>query len=483
MNTPTVKNIEQAVKQLHKLLAVRQDCTVAQAAKKMSDNQVGCLVVLDMQDRFAGVVTERDMLAKVVTKSLSPEDLYIRDIMTTGVISCTADTPITKIEQLMAEHKIRHIPIVEDGVPVGIVSSRDIIAYRLHNNEAMKNAAEQLAMLPAGLKSLDFEDVVTLAINEVPKSFNADSAFLCFAQRDSSPPIIYRKGYPPVKDELIDQGEVKQLLQEEEISFGEICGGICDKICNQCSISSGRPFGLLIPLSICEQVNGTIDSTIVTRGFLCMCWLNRNSIGTEEPLLYKASLLRDVLSINLTNAKLYQNYQEARHDSETDPLTGLGTRRVLEKVLKAECARAARYNYCFSVAIVDVDNFKQINDTAGHAAGDKALRLLAKIMRHNVRMADIIIARYGGDEFVLLMPGTKLSGAKVILERLRRRVRTISLPKVESVTISGGLAEWNEGPPPDTAESIFKRADDALYEAKHSGRNRVMTSCFVMSQE
>jgi diguanylate cyclase (GGDEF)-like protein len=214
-----------------------------------------------------------------------------------------------------------------------------------------------------------------------------------------------------------------------------------------------------------------------------MCWLNPDSTGPEELLLYKASLLRDVLSVNLTNAKLYQNYQEARRDSETDPLTGLGTRRVLEKVLKAECARAARYNCCFSVAIVDVDNFKQINDTAGHAAGDNVLRLLAKTMRRNVRMTDVIIARYGGDEFVLLMLETKLSGAKVLLERLRRHVKTISLPKIKSVTISCGLAKWNEGPPPDTAETILKRADDALYEAKHSGRNRVVTSCSAASQE
>ncbi|MDD5327709.1 MAG: diguanylate cyclase [Phycisphaerae bacterium] len=480
MKTSTVKNIEQAAKQLHKLLTIREDSTVAEAAKKMSDNQVGCLVVLDIQNRLAGVVTERDVLAKVVTKSLLPESLYIRDIMTTGVISCTVDTPVAKIEQLMAEHRIRHVPIVEDGVPIGMVSSRDIIAHRINNNEAMKNAAEQLAMLPAGLKSLDFEDVVALAINEVPKRFNADSAFLCFAQRDSLPPVIYRKGYPPIKDELLDQGEIKQLLQTEEITLGEICGEVCDEICNQCGTGSGRPFGLLVPLSICEQVNGTADSIITTHGFLCMCWLNRDSIGSEEPLLYKASLLQDVLSINLTNAKLYKNYQEARRDSETDPLTGLGTRRVLEKVLKAECARAARYNHYFSIAIVDVDNFKQINDTAGHAVGDKALRLLAKSMRHNVRMTDIIIARYGGDEFVLLMPETKLSGAKVLLERLRRRVRTISLPNVKSITMSGGLAEWNEG---DTAETILKRADDALYDAKRSGRNRVMASCSVISQE
>ncbi len=477
--TSTVKNIEQVTGQIHKLLTIKEDDTVAQAARKMSDNQVGCLVVVDAQNKFVGVVTERDMLAKVMTKSLPPDSLSVGDIMTADVIFCTAETPIAKVEQLMAEHKIRHLPIIEDGIPIGMVSSRDIIAHQLNNNEAMKNAAEQLAMLPTGLKSLDFEDVVALAINEVPKSFNADRAVLCFAQKGSPPNIIYRKGCPPGIEKVLNSEKIEQLSRNERIVFDDPCNGTC----NQCRIASGRPSGLIIPLGICDQSNDTADSSVTTHGFLCMCWLNPDSAGAKELLLYKASLLRDVLNVNLTNAKLYQNYQEARRDSETDPLTGLGTRRVLEKVLKAECARAARYNRCFSVAIMDVDNFKQINDTAGHPAGDTTLRHLAKIMRRNMRMTDVIIARYGGDEFVLLMLETKLSGAKVILERLRRHVKTISLPKVKSVTISCGLTEWNEGPPLDTTETILKRADDALYEAKHSDRNQVVTYCSAASQK
>lgn len=193
MKTSTVRNIEQVVKQPDKLLTIRADDTVAQAAVEMTENQVGCLIVLDEQDKFAGIVTERDILSKVITKSLAPDKLHVRDIMTTDVVSCIMDTPVAKIEQLMAEHKIRHIPIIEDGVPLGMVSSRDLVAHQLINNQAMKNAAEQLAMLPAGLKSLDFEDVVALAINEVPKSFNADHAALHRPKRLSARNLSKRK--------------------------------------------------------------------------------------------------------------------------------------------------------------------------------------------------------------------------------------------------------------------------------------------------
>jgi len=205
-----------------------------------------------------------------------------------------------------------------------------------------------------------------------------------------------------------------------------------------------------------------------------MCRLETSSLSSQELQLYKASLLSEVLSAGLTNAKLYQNYQQARRDSQTDPLTGVGTRRVLDKVLAAEYARAARYNRPFSVAIVDIDNFKQINDQTGHATGDKALKNLAKIMTNTIRSADIV-TRYGGDEFVLLMPETEMHNAARILERIRRQAKTISIPKFRNVTISCGLAQWNSSID-DTPEKILKRADAALYQAKSEGRNKVVES-------
>jgi len=469
--SPTVKDIEQIVKLPGKLLSTSENATAAEAAKKMTDNQVGCLVVFDEQDKFAGVLTERDMLAKILTRSLPPDKVLVKHIMTTEAISCTTETPIATVEQLMGKHKIRHVPIVEDGVPVGMVSSRDVIAYQLRSNRAMKNAAEQLAMLPTGLKSLDFDDVIALATDEVPKSFDADRAVLCFAQKGSSAPMVYRKGCPLSEEKLLDPKTMKELSENAQVR----CGQFCNELCGDCKTPTGQSSQLIIPLTIQDQFNDRDGSTTTRQGFLCMCRLNPSSIASEELRLYKASLLQEVLNANLTNAKLYQNYKKARHDSETDPLTGVGTRRVLDQVLKVEYSRALRYNHSLSIAIVDIDNFKEINDTAGHAAGDRMLRKVAKMMRDSVRMTDIVIARYGGDEFVLLMPETRLNEATVLLERLRRRAKTISIPKVRSITISCGVAEWS-GSADESAENILQRADAALYEAKRTGRNRVATA-------
>lgn len=467
MLIPAVKDIEQIVEHPDKLLTIKQNATIAEAAKRMTDNQVGCLLVFDQADKFVGVLTERDMLAKVLTASREPEKTLVKDIMTYKVISCTMDTTIANVEQLMSEHKIRHVPIVEDGIPIGIVSTRDTIAYRLHTNKAMKTAAEQIAMLSTGLKSLDFDDVIALAINEVPESFEADRAILCFEQGGSSPPIIRRKGCPLSQKKLLDPTKLLKLSRNPQV--------ICDKITTDCAELGDQTHRVIIPLTIDDQYNDCHSDSKARQGFLCMCWMNKSLIGSEKLQLYKASLLRDVLNVNLTNAMLYQNYQKARRDSQTDPLTGVGTRRVLDRVLKVEHARALRYNHSFSVAIVDMDDFKQINDTAGHAVGDRALKQLAQIMLQNIRKTDIIITRYGGDEFVLVMPETRLSGAKILLERLRRQVKTISLPKVRQVTVSCGVAEWSASDA-NNAEAVLKRADSALYEAKNKGRNRVIVS-------
>jgi two-component system cell cycle response regulator len=174
--------------------------------------------------------------------------------------------------------------------------------------------------------------------------------------------------------------------------------------------------------------------------------------------------------------RLRQNYQRSLSLALTDELTGLYNRRYVFAHLNELSARIGEPN-AFAVAIFDIDHFKQVNDQYGHPAGDEVLRELARRAERQVRSVDLV-GRMGGEEFIVVMPETSLPNAVAVAERLRAAVAdplfTLSdtgqkLP----VTISIGVTI--AGDPDDMIDTILKRADDALYSAKHGGRNRVVT--------
>jgi diguanylate cyclase len=146
----------------------------------------------------------------------------------------------------------------------------------------------------------------------------------------------------------------------------------------------------------------------------------------------------------------------------TDPLTGVKNRRGLDDALSAQFALLSRYELPFSVVMLDIDHFKNINDESGHLHGDRVLHDLGHLFDEFIRETDIV-ARYGGEEFVIVMPQTDLEGACVFAQRLREQVRK-QLP----ITVSGGVSAAIPG---DTPETLLARADAALYQAKTNGRN------------
>jgi diguanylate cyclase (GGDEF)-like protein len=157
-----------------------------------------------------------------------------------------------------------------------------------------------------------------------------------------------------------------------------------------------------------------------------------------------------------------------------DPLTGLHNRRHLDARLRAELAFATRHEAPLSVLIIDVDHFKKINDTMGHGAGDAALRALGERLQKSVRTEDVV-ARYGGEEFAVIARGIKAAGALLLAERVREtvaRMRVAYEAHTIAFTISVGVATMDQNRKFAAVEALLKAADDALYAAKKSGRNR-----------
>ena len=159
------------------------------------------------------------------------------------------------------------------------------------------------------------------------------------------------------------------------------------------------------------------------------------------------------------------------NEVSTDPLTQIANRRGLTQAFDAERARSERGGAGLAIGLLDIDNFKRLNDELGHAAGDEALTSLAAVVSRTLRPTDVV-ARYGGEEFVLLLPDTPLDEAQLIITRLQRALSGglfMHEQKKVLVTFSAGITSYREG---ERLEDALERADQGLYEAKRTGKNR-----------
>lgn len=183
-------------------------------------------------------------------------------------------------------------------------------------------------------------------------------------------------------------------------------------------------------------------------------------------------LVRRVAEMEQEAQQFREHIEEQRQKSLLDPLTGLPNRAAWIERLELEVARRQRYGGQLLLAALDIDHFKRINDGYGHLAGDRVLKIIAGELSKRLRKTDFM-ARFGGEEFVLLIPATPLAGGVQLLETLRAAIEACPFHfKGEPVTItlSAGIAEFRDG---ETPEAAFERADQALYRAKGAGRNRI----------
>jgi len=160
---------------------------------------------------------------------------------------------------------------------------------------------------------------------------------------------------------------------------------------------------------------------------------------------------------------------ELREQAIRDPLTGLYNRRFLDEVLRRELARAERYGHPLSLILIDIDNFKELNDRYGHLVGDEALKRVAKALRENIRRVDYIF-RWGGDEFCVILPETNGPGAKEVVRRFQEPFGILAEEPVIRLTL--GYASWDpKKEPTPSVDDLFRRADQLLYEMKRAKPN------------
>ncbi|TBW51852.1 diguanylate cyclase [Marinobacter halodurans] len=262
-------------------------------------------------------------------------------------------------------------------------------------------------------------------------------------------------GDAPHPDEL---APLLEALQEDGYSIFDSKPGNSDARIQALTGTAATRGALFIPLYGDQRLRGILGFDALDAG---MPW--------HPSMINTLRVIGTLISHALTRRDLLASLEyKALHDR----LTGLFNRHKVESNLRQEILRCERYGNDLAVLLIDIDLFKQVNDTFGHGAGDDVLRALADLLRRELRAADIS-GRWGGEEFLILLPETDLSGARNVAEQLRQTAERHAFSIPRPVTISVGLAVWCSGDSPDT---LVNRADEGLYRAKSSGRNSVQVA-------
>jgi len=235
-----------------------------------------------------------------------------------------------------------------------------------------------------------------------------------------------------------------------------------EQVCLKCHAKQGYKVG---------DIRGGLTITFPYKHFQ----LAQTASVQKSILLHLFFLIFTTSIMLLFGKKLVSKEEQLRHLSVTDTLTNTYNRRYFVQKLEEEIERAKRLGSKFSLVMLDIDHFKKINDNFGHNAGDLALKSMTQMIKNRIRKIDVL-ARWGGEEFAILLPDTPVKNAVTLAEDLRKKLSQMDIPGVGRVTASFGVAGYCPG---DNVDSLVNKADNMMYEAKAVGRNcvRVAEEC------
>jgi diguanylate cyclase len=274
-----------------------------------------------------------------------------------------------------------------------------------------------------------------------------------------------------LRDTIINQVMLKESLSDAKSTLKSLMGSFIDKL-GEITESTGEYHQKIEGYS--HKIGSTNNLSDLSN--LLDEIMQDTSIIQATALRSHEELINTRKQVQQAETEINNLQQELAQISELvreDQLTGALNRRGLDAAFEVESARADRHQSLLSIALLDIDNFKRLNDTLGHQTGDKALVHLSAVIKDALRPTDSV-SRYGGEEFVLLLPDSNLEAAAATVERLQRELtKKFFLYKNESVlvTFSAGVAQRA---PQESQESVVGRADKAMYQAKHTGKNRVV---------
>jgi diguanylate cyclase (GGDEF)-like protein len=350
------------------------------------------------------------------------------------------------------------LPHVVKRVVQDLIRERELNAAERAVAESQKQLSVLYKVSSAISQTIDMDKLFTVIFDTITDIdlLDVEKKIGLFFLEDDRLRLASHKGFPR---ELVDD--------HRSLKVGECLCGLAAKekkviISRNCR--SDRRHTMTYP----EMADhGHIIIPLNARGKVVgvLCLYLPPDIDVEENKMKLLDAIGNQIGVAIDNARLYE---EAKKFALHDPLTGLANRRMMRIVFERTLSRARRTGESFSVIMLDIDHFKNYNDTHGHSEGDRLLVALAGLIVKETRKIDLVV-RYGGEEFLVLLPETDMSRACEVAERMRHTVEQRS-----ETTISLGVASYDKKM--RTEKELISNADDALYKAKKRGRNMVVAS-------
>jgi diguanylate cyclase (GGDEF)-like protein/PAS domain S-box-containing protein len=429
------RKVEQIMRR--KVISVRRKASLFKAIELMAKNHISCVLVME-DNKPIGIITERDITKAVAENRISKN---IEDTMTSLVITSHKDVSLYEATKLMEENRLRSLVIVDSaGNVIGIVTRSDIIRnLRADYVELLKNMLKEKsrALIESEIKYR------TLVERSLEGIMIIQEGLIKFV----NPTLLKILGYD--EKEMIDKDILRFLYPDDRKLLSENFSKLHE------SEEGEIPLEIRMMHKNEEGIYMEVLSTLIQY--------------EGKPAIL--ATLRDITERKKTEAEL-------KRLVITDDLTGLFNQRYFYIQVMKEIERAKRHNRPLSMLLVDIDKFKDFNDTYGHWEGDYVLKKIGEILMKNVREIDMAF-RFGGEEFTVILPETKYEDAIIVAERIRKAVAQAVFypftldghPDIVSKTVSIGVTEFHLE---DDIKSFLKRVDNAMYQAKKGGRNMVV---------
>lgn len=483
------------------VISISEDTELPEAANLMVINNLRRLVIVDGQHNVIGIVTQTDII-----KNLSIDSFIslkkVEQIMTRNIVSVTEEETLKDAITLMAKNRISCILVIKENKPQGMITERNITKAVAENTTINHVSEIMTTAIPTTNKDMNLYDATRLMDDRRARSLtvvNAQGDVIGVVTKSDIIKnlradyisilrnMLRQKSQALVESELKYRTLVEQSLEGILIIQDSVIRFVNPTLLRILNYQESEMTGIdvlrfLFPDSrdlLSENIRRASER-MPTDSPLELRMIHKNEEGIFMEILlnhiqYEGNpailiTLRDITGRKKAEAEL-------KRLVITDDLTGLYNQRYFYTQFTKEVERAKRHNRTLSLLLIDVDLFKDFNDTYGHWEGDFVLKKIGELLMKNVRDIDMAF-RYGGEEFTVILPETNYHDAMIVAERIRKSVSQTLFypftldghPEIVSKTVSIGITEFHHD---DTMKSFLKRADSAMYHAKKSGRNMV----------